>query len=168
MRSLRAILLVVLLLARWAGDCWHCHQVVYALDVYHEMNVREAALARQLEVSHSIRTVAPEAALQGGYAIPGSFVFSEVVDGDTLYYLLLNESQTSDFTPLAAERPLHDRPDMPPVVSLGDFFPDYLSPTPVPVPAPAVRTVTGRPFVWLRSYVVPHLVVPAVPPESIG
>ena len=168
MRSLSAILLVVLLLARWAGDCWHCHQVVYALEVYHDMNATEAALARQLDVSHAVREVAPEAALHGGYAIPGSYVFSEVVDGDTLYYLLLNESQTSAFTPLAAEQPRHDRPQLPPVVSLGDFFPDYLFPKPVPVPAPAVKIAVKRPFVWLRHYVEPELVAPAIPPEALA
>ena len=130
MRQAAAFFLFLLILLSWLGSCRLCYEETYRIRLTCRMNARESAIAQQLHdhlrQNYLVRAISPGSEGLRGHIYSGDFIFSGEFQGDTVYYLLVDENRTRSSERIArlpgapaGERDVH-------VIWLKTFFKDYL------------------------------------------
>ncbi len=107
MKIAYAWLLLVLVLSNWVGGFFF-FEISYLVEVQHEMNAAEQTIAESVQRETGVKSIVK--VLDDEQVIPkgnvyGDFAFSAQVNGETVYYTLLDEATDVQQVHQQAEMP---------------------------------------------------------------
>lgn len=134
------------------------------------MNAREAAIAHQMEErlrgDYLVREIQRSGDDLRGAFYSGDFVFSEQLEGDTVFFLMVDEGKAVRYQPEYQNR--HDSSEEEPaLIALNDLFQQYLFPTTL-LPTGISQQMPGCLYTSTEAYYSAPLTTPEPPPDSLS
>jgi hypothetical protein len=105
MRIIGAWLLLFITLSHWIGSLF-CFEIIYYIEIRHNMNALEQTIADALQAcidaETTVKVLDADTVLPKGYVYGNYFAFSEEVEGQRVFYTLVEQTDAITYEKVSA------------------------------------------------------------------